>query len=444
MVSTGWSNEPSPMATGASSFPLGKSYAVSPTDDELRKEGIEGLLKRLRMCEHENRKLVRILSDKNQSMHSNLNQYRATTELNQRMKIEKKAMLTEKEELTAMLVYFDDDRNKWKKVAREWQKYGRYATGILQKEVTSFNSKSKDLESKQAQLVQENRTLKDIIAMLDLENTGSRDSVNSQNSLPSASAGLLSVSGTRDSGDGSSNGSTTGSSSPDHRSSSHRAKEVLYSSDPATGSSYVRYLEHKVRQLEEESKGRIKNDRGCGGQATTPASASTSPAGKLQRRFFSSSSSTSMLLPSTIAIPPPPTALSKLMKQQPTSPSSSTSSSSCELPMATAVRLTTTTRQLPQQKALMEHSAVPVDFPALSSSSSSSLSLTAPVTIKPPQQQQQQLDERDRASVRDMCNTVWKKLAENKQRMAATSGGSVMATKPPTTPTHKTQSVSNL
>ena len=114
--------------------------------------------------------------------------------------------------------------------------FGRQAFSFLQKEVAVFNSKVNNLEEKLNLLAQENKELKQICVMLDQEHVmggvgGSNDSVDS--SIPSGSAsGLLSVSGTRDSGDGSSNGSTTGSSSPDHRSMVQRAsaKEDIYSS----------------------------------------------------------------------------------------------------------------------------------------------------------------------------------------------------------------------
>ena len=150
---------------------------------------------------------------------------RKLDEFNQRLILEKKMLLFEKEELKGLCCFLDDDRSKANKVAREWQMFGRYATSYLQKEVASYQNKIKDLEQRQIALIQDNKNLKEICLLLDNhETTASVESSNPPNSH-------LSVSCTRDSGDGSSNGSTTGSSSPDHRSSNRSIiKDSLYSS----------------------------------------------------------------------------------------------------------------------------------------------------------------------------------------------------------------------
>ena len=154
---------------------------------------------------------------------------RGVREANQRLMQEKELSLKEKEELAGICCFLDDDREKAKKVAREWQMFGRYATGVLQKELASCHSKIKELEQRQAMLTQENKNLKEICLMLDQEQAGSRNSVDSQNSLSCPSTGLLNVNGIRDAGDGSSNGSTASTCSPDHR-QNFQNKEVLYSS----------------------------------------------------------------------------------------------------------------------------------------------------------------------------------------------------------------------
>jgi len=150
--------------------------------------------------------------------------------VNQRLMLEKEHLLKEKEELAGICCFLDDDREKAKKVAREWQMFGRYATGVLQKELATCHSKIKELEQRQTVLTQENRNLKEICLMLDQEQAGSRSSVDSQNSFPCSSGTLLTVSGQRDSGDGSSNGSTTSNCSPDHRQGSNSTvKDNVYS-----------------------------------------------------------------------------------------------------------------------------------------------------------------------------------------------------------------------
>ena len=151
--------------------------------------------------------------------------------MNQRLMLEKDHILKENSELSGICCFLDDDREKAKKVAREWQMFGRYATGVLQKELASCHSKIKELEQRQIFLVQENRNLKEICLMLDHEQAGSRSSVDSQNSLPCPPGTLLTVADQRDSGDGSSNGSTTSNCSPDHRQGNGaNMKEIVYSS----------------------------------------------------------------------------------------------------------------------------------------------------------------------------------------------------------------------
>lgn len=154
---------------------------------------------------------------------------RGVREINQKLLREKDNLIKEKEELAGICCFLDDDREKAKKVAREWQMFGRYATGVLQKELASCHSKVKELEQRQSSLTQENKNLKEICIMLDQEQAGSRSSVDSQNSFPCPPSGLLSVNGIRDSGDGSSNGSTASTCSPDHR-QGQNGKEVMYSS----------------------------------------------------------------------------------------------------------------------------------------------------------------------------------------------------------------------
>ena len=156
---------------------------------------------------------------------------RGVREVNQRLMQEKELLLQEKEELAGICCFLDDDREKAKKVAREWQMFGRYATGVLQKELALCHTKIKELEQRQVMLAQENKNLKEICLMLDQEQAGSRNSVDSQNSFPCPSGGLLTVNGIRDSGDGSSNGSTTSNCSPDHRQvNGSMPKEEVYSS----------------------------------------------------------------------------------------------------------------------------------------------------------------------------------------------------------------------
>lgn len=132
------------------------------------------------------------------------------------------------QELRDLCCFLDDDRQKGKKVSREWQRLGRYSAGIMRKEVTLYLQKLKELEQRQEEVVRENLELRELCLMLDEEKgsggavgsvgagapPGCRNSIDSQSSLSHASGpgpGLL-----RDVGDGSSTSSAGSTDSPDH------------------------------------------------------------------------------------------------------------------------------------------------------------------------------------------------------------------------------------
>lgn len=203
--------------------PYGSNAALRlPSDDELRFEGVEKLIYRLRTYESEYKKSLlergRLMKDVNRRMQVHLAEVRGLRDVNQKLIQEKDSLAVEKEELSGMCCFLDDDREKAKKMAREWQVFGRYATGVLSKELSHCHAKIRDLEQKQKNLSTENKNLKELCLLLDQEQAGSRTSLDSQGSLHGPIPGLLGVAGTRDSGDGSSNGSTTSNYSPDHRS----------------------------------------------------------------------------------------------------------------------------------------------------------------------------------------------------------------------------------
>lgn len=190
-----------------------------PSDEELRYEGLEKCIHRLHHFEAEHKKLLvergRIMKDVNKRLQVHLMEVRSLRDGNQKLHQEKDRLNFEKEELSGICCFLDDDREKSKKMAKEWQVFGRYATGVLQKELSICHSKIKELELRQQSLIQENRNLKELCLLLDQEQAGSRTSLDSQSSLHGPVPGLLGV--TRDSGDGSSNGSTASNCSPDHR-----------------------------------------------------------------------------------------------------------------------------------------------------------------------------------------------------------------------------------
>lgn len=158
------------------------------------------------------------------------------------------------QELRDLCCFLDDDRQKVKRVLREWQRLGRYSAGLMRKEVTIYLQKLKELEQRQLEVVRENQELKDVCLMLDEERAaavaalaegggggtgggvgpGCRSSIDSQSSLSQLGGGVSVAGLLRDVGDGSSTSSAGSTSSPDNP---HHKPPTLGSS--GSGSSYT-------------------------------------------------------------------------------------------------------------------------------------------------------------------------------------------------------------
>lgn len=73
------------------------------------------------------------------------------------------------QELRDLCCFLDDDRQKGRKLAREWQRFGRYTASVMRQEVSSYQGKLKQLESRQQELVKDNSELKELCLYLDEE-----------------------------------------------------------------------------------------------------------------------------------------------------------------------------------------------------------------------------------------------------------------------------------
>jgi len=78
-------------------------------------------------------------------------------------------LLEDNEELRDLCCFLDDDRQKGRKMAREWQRFGRYTASVMRQEVSNYQEKLKQLEVKQQQLIKENLELKELCLFLDEE-----------------------------------------------------------------------------------------------------------------------------------------------------------------------------------------------------------------------------------------------------------------------------------
>lgn len=228
------------------------------SDDELLMLGKDELLRRLRRLESRHMELMmehgNMMKDVNRSLQVHLHEIRGLKEVNQKLQ-------DDNQELRELCCFLDDDRQKGKRVSREWQRFGRYTASVLWKDVGLYQQKLRELESGQEALKAENSELKEIVLMLDEERSGagSRSSIDSQSSLNN----LNGTGGIRDVGDGSSTSSTGSAGSPDHHKSSEAKMASLLRSmdDLSRGAglsdasiNYIRQLENRMRMLEDENR----------------------------------------------------------------------------------------------------------------------------------------------------------------------------------------------
>nr|XP_019958614.1 PREDICTED: coiled-coil domain-containing protein 85C-A-like isoform X1 [Paralichthys olivaceus] len=236
------------------------------SDEELLMLGKEDVIRRLRRLESRNMDLMLehadMMKDVNRSLQVHLHEIRSLKDVNQKLQ-------DDNLELRELCCFLDDDRQKGKKVSREWQRFGRYTASVLWKDVGLYQQKLQELEAGQEALRTENMELKEIVLMLDEERrgAGSRSSIDSQSSLSNLN-GSVSV---RDVGDGSSTSSTGSIGSPDHHPHNHLHKaqtaSLRRSMDDLSAAylhrgtglsdapvSYVTQLETKVRMLEDENE----------------------------------------------------------------------------------------------------------------------------------------------------------------------------------------------
>ncbi|XP_049789310.1 coiled-coil domain-containing protein 85C [Schistocerca nitens] len=171
------------------------------------------------------------------------------------------------QELRDLCCFLDDDRQKGRKLAREWQRFGRYTASVMRQEVSAYQSKLRELDAKQQELIKDNLELKELCLYLDEERGGQQNGV-------CAACGASLRPGLRDDGDGSSSStnadeppvqppagsqfahriasSGTNTDRTNHHSAGagrHRSSGNVFNDQMMH---YVRSLEQRVKQLEEE------------------------------------------------------------------------------------------------------------------------------------------------------------------------------------------------
>ncbi|XP_032509308.1 coiled-coil domain-containing protein 85A isoform X8 [Phocoena sinus] len=186
------------------------------SDEELLQWSKEELIRCLRRAEAEKVSAMldhsNLIREVNRRLQLHLGEIRGLKDINQKLQ-------EDNQELRDLCCFLDDDRQKGKRVSREWQRLGRYTVGVMHKEVALYLQKLKELEVKQEEVVKENMELKELCVLLDEEKgagcAGSRCSIDSQASLCQLAATTAPY--VRDVGDGSSTSSTGSTDSPDHK-----------------------------------------------------------------------------------------------------------------------------------------------------------------------------------------------------------------------------------
>ncbi|KAM5274550.1 coiled-coil domain-containing protein 85C [Ctenodactylus gundi] len=208
-------------------------------DEELLRWSKEDLARRLRRAEGEKVGLMLehggLMRDVNRRLQQHLLEIRGLKDVNQRLQ-------DDNQELRELCCFLDDDRQKGRKLAREWQRFGRHAAGAVWHEVARSQQKLRELEARQEALLRENLELKELVLLLDEERSalaaaggsggagggaGSRSSIDSQVSLSGPLAGGAGGAGARDVGDGSSTSSAGSGGSPDHHHHHHVPSALL-------------------------------------------------------------------------------------------------------------------------------------------------------------------------------------------------------------------------
>ncbi|XP_077352421.1 uncharacterized protein LOC144001747 [Festucalex cinctus] len=213
-------------------------------DEELLLWGKDELVRRLRRTEAEKRGVIvehgNLMREVNRRLQQHLNEIRSLKDVNQKLQ-------EDNQELRDLCCFLDDDRQKGKRVTREWQRLGRYSSGLMRKEVAIYLQKLKELEQRQTDVMRDNLELKEVCLMLEEERAaavalggsggghegpGCRTSIGSQSSLSQLGGGLPAPGLLRDVGDGSSTSSTGSTDSPDN--AQHKPSPLGSSASPGS------------------------------------------------------------------------------------------------------------------------------------------------------------------------------------------------------------------
>ncbi|XP_075154003.1 coiled-coil domain-containing protein 85 [Haematobia irritans] len=195
----------------------------------------------------------RLTAEQNRQLQSLINELRSLKEQNQRL-------MDDNQELRDLCCFLDDDRQKGRKLAREWQRFGRYTASVMRQEVAAYQNKLRQLDDKQQELITDNLELKELCLYLDEERAHI-----AANSL-CVNCGASNRNTMRDDGDGSSSSTNADENITALRNYERQLPDIhLRSTLQDQTLQYVRSLERRIQQLEEE---RLTNNTNTATSAT--------------------------------------------------------------------------------------------------------------------------------------------------------------------------------
>lgn len=133
-------------------------------ENYVSRDDYEKMVEKVKQCEAEKLKVMKdqgnLMKEFNKRMQVHLEEIRLLKDVNQKLQ-------ADLQELRDLTCYLDDDRQKCRKLAREWQRFGRYTASVMRNEVANYQEKLKLLEEKQSELSKDNAELKELCLYLD-------------------------------------------------------------------------------------------------------------------------------------------------------------------------------------------------------------------------------------------------------------------------------------
>lgn len=146
------------------------SAGVAPPANFVPREDFENVSKKLQECEAEKLQTIKdqgnMMKEFNRRMHVHLEEIRLLKDVNHKLQ-------ADVQELRDLCCYLDDDRQKCRKLAREWQRFGRYTASVMRNEVATYQEKLQSLEDKQSEITKDNFELKELCLYLEKQRESS-------------------------------------------------------------------------------------------------------------------------------------------------------------------------------------------------------------------------------------------------------------------------------